>query len=80
MKITDDMLKIAVAKTVEAGLLPRRALKEDFEQAQHLMRMILESAFDTMPIAVNMESENDSAEPATHLASIRNDLLAVDLL
>ncbi|MGV3743272.1 MAG: hypothetical protein ACO1NO_13290 [Burkholderiaceae bacterium] len=41
------MLKVAVAKSVEAGLLPRRALKEDFQDAQILMRAILQSTLDS---------------------------------
>ena len=47
MNITDEMLKTAVVKSVEAGLLPRRALREEFEDAQEIMRMILQSALNS---------------------------------
>jgi hypothetical protein len=48
--ITDQMLKHAVVKSVEAGLLPRRALREEFDDAQNLMRMILQSALSNTGI------------------------------
>ncbi|MDQ9170726.1 hypothetical protein Q8A64_09930 [Oxalobacteraceae bacterium R-40] len=47
MNITDEMLKAAIAKSVEAGLLPRRALREEFDDAQEVMRSILQSALDS---------------------------------
>jgi hypothetical protein len=56
MTITDEMLKIAILKSVEAGLLPRRALKEDFPDAQEMMHAILYSALQRSP-ANNMDAE-----------------------
>jgi hypothetical protein len=47
LNITDEMLKAAITKSVEAGLLPRRALREEFNDAQEVMRSILECALDT---------------------------------
>lgn len=47
MSITDEMLKAAIIKSVEAGLLPRRALKEDFPHAQEIMHAILSSALQS---------------------------------
>lgn len=76
MEITNEMLKVAITKSVEAGLLPRRALKEEFEEAQKLMRMILQSAFDSMLIAADMEIEDDAAEPAAHSSALKNKSLA----
>jgi hypothetical protein len=46
MDITDDILKVAITKSVEAGLLPRRALKEDFQDAKEMMKTILECVFE----------------------------------
>lgn len=46
MDITDDILKVAITKSVEAGLLPRRALKEDFQDAKDMMRAILQCVFE----------------------------------
>lgn len=79
MEITNEMLKVAITKSVEAGLLPRRALKEEFEEAQKLMRMILQSAFDNMLVAADMEIETDTAEPAAHCSSKPTKSLAFDL-
>ncbi|HJV80435.1 hypothetical protein [Noviherbaspirillum sp.] len=44
MNITDDMLTAAITKAVEAGLLPRRSLREDIAEARLLMRDILKAA------------------------------------
>ncbi|HJV87698.1 MAG TPA: hypothetical protein VJ698_19670 [Noviherbaspirillum sp.] len=46
MKITDEMLTAAVTKAVEAGLLPRRSLKDDIAEARMLMHEILSAALD----------------------------------
>ncbi len=46
MKITDEMLTAAVTKAVEAGMLPRRSLKDDATEARLLMREILNAALD----------------------------------
>lgn len=65
MHITDEMLKIAVTKSVEAGLLPRRALKEDFLDAQEIMRMILQSALSELSYANTTQSTKKSSGAST---------------
>lgn len=64
MDITDQMLKLAVVKSVEAGLLPRRALREEFEDAQNLMRMILQSALN----GGSLSQEDDLPQEKTRSA------------
>ncbi|WP_136419202.1 hypothetical protein [Herbaspirillum sp. ST 5-3] len=48
MNITDEMLTAAITKAVEAGLLPRRSLREDITEARLLMRDILKAALAPM--------------------------------
>lgn len=72
MDITDQMLKLAVAKSVEAGLLPRRALREDFDDARNMMRAILQSALSPVSppgesVAPNQNARSDVAY--SHAAS-----------
>lgn len=71
MDITDQMLKLAVVKSVEAGLLPRRALREEFEDAQNLMRMILQSALsgDSLPEEDDLLQENKRSTQAFSASS-----------
>jgi hypothetical protein len=61
MVITDEMLKVAIIKSVEAGLLPRRALKEDFPDAQNIMHAILSSTLQS----------SSAKNPATDILQIR---------
>lgn len=68
MDITDQMLKRAVVKGVEAGLLPRRALREEFDDAQNLMRAILHSALNGAGLSdeqdlLQQTSTSDAAFP-----------------
>ena len=47
MKITREMLDVAVRKAVEAGLLPRHARGEDAATHEELIRFILQAALET---------------------------------
>ena len=60
MDITDEMLKVAITKSVEAGLLPRRALKEDFHDAKEIMRTILQCVFEKTEASLNSQICIDS--------------------
>jgi hypothetical protein len=74
MIITDEMLKVAIIKSVEAGLLPRRALKEDFPDAQNIMHTILSSALqsastkkpapDILQVKCNTEVQQTTTRPS----------------
>ncbi len=80
MRITEEMLKVAVVKSVEAGLLPRRALKEDFYDAQIMMRAILQSTLDSASDAGQSPFEpNKSSNAKAGPSSKKPKLLSVDL-
>lgn len=48
MDITDTMLQAAVRKAVEAGLLPRRACREDAKESRELMRLVVQAALGAL--------------------------------
>lgn len=48
MNLTNEVLEIAIAKSIEAGLLPRRASKEDLPQTQDMMRLILQPVVEAL--------------------------------
>lgn len=47
MLITDEMLQASVAKAVELGLFPRKAIPEDIATNKELMLEILECALQS---------------------------------
>ncbi len=47
MDISTEMIDAATAKAVEAGLFPRRALKEEHDEARAIMLDILQTALNT---------------------------------
>lgn len=49
MDITDAMLLAAVRKAVEAGLLPRRACRENTQENRELMRLVVQAALNALP-------------------------------
>lgn len=49
MDITDAMLLAAVRKAVEAGLLPRRACRENAQENRELMRLVVQAALNALP-------------------------------
>ncbi|HEV2610765.1 MAG TPA: hypothetical protein VGU61_10905 [Noviherbaspirillum sp.] len=46
MNISTEMIDAATAKAVEAGLFPRRALKEEHDEARAIMLDILQTALN----------------------------------
>jgi hypothetical protein len=48
MKITREMLDIAMKKAVEAGLLPRHARYEDVATHEELIRSMLQAALEAI--------------------------------
>lgn len=46
MKVTKHMLDAAMRKAVEAGLLPRSALREESFADREVIRLVLEAAID----------------------------------
>lgn len=46
MQVTDEMIRQAMKKAIEAGLLPRDALTSDTMGSQDLIREILQGALD----------------------------------
>jgi hypothetical protein len=46
MDISTEMIDAATAKAVEAGLFPRRALKEEHDEARAIMLDILQTALN----------------------------------
>jgi hypothetical protein len=60
LNITDDMLRAAVTKSVEAGLLPRRALREEFDDAQEVMRSILQCVLDSPHSAETADTHQEN--------------------
>lgn len=48
MKITREMLDVAVRKAVEAGLLPRHARGEDAATHEELIRFVLQAALEAV--------------------------------
>ena len=80
MHITEEMLKVAVAKSVEAGLLPRRALKEDFYDAQLMMRAILQSTLDSVGAAEQEPTEQGKPRvPKIEVSAKKRRLVPVEL-
>jgi hypothetical protein len=80
MNITEEMLKVAVTKSVEAGLLPRRALKEDFHDAQEMMRAILQSALDSPgPTEKKGITNSASSAPETAYSSRKSEFIPIQL-
>ncbi len=49
MKITNEMLQVAMKKAVEAGLLPRNACHENLYANRELIRFVLKAALDVAP-------------------------------
>lgn len=84
MIITDEMLKVAIIKSVEAGLLPRRALKEDFPDAQNIMHAILSSALqssstkNTTSDMLQIKHKTEVKQTAAH-SSKKEKFLSADL-
>ena len=57
MDISTEMIDAATAKAVEAGLFPRRALKEELDEARMIMFDILQAALsapqaETAPLSI----------------------------
>lgn len=69
MNITDQMLKRAILKSVEAGLLPRRALREEFDDAQEMMRAILQSALGSLSMPEENDAHSEKPLPEQSFAS-----------
>lgn len=46
MKVTREMLDVAMKKAVEAGLLPRHACDDDAATHEELIRHVLQAAFE----------------------------------
>lgn len=51
MKVTNDMLKAAIDKAIEAGLLPKYARRMESVAERELMKMVLQAALDARPPA-----------------------------
>ncbi len=49
MDITDEMLRAAVRKAVEAGLLPRNACRDEANESKEIMRLIVQAALSVGP-------------------------------
>ena len=49
MNITNDMLKAAIEKAIEAGLLPKYAKKTESVAEREVMKAVLQAAFDARP-------------------------------
>lgn len=79
MHITDEMLKIAVTKSVEAGLLPLRALKEDFHDAREIMRMVLQSALSELSYANTTQINKKPSAISTACQPKKSILLPIEL-
>lgn len=60
MKVTDDMVQVAVKKAVEAGLLPRDARHDQTRFYDGLMELILQAAFELA------EDEGEVMPPVFH--------------
>lgn len=48
MDITDQMVQAAIGKAIEAGLLPRNAVREDPRGSEALIRPIVQAVLATM--------------------------------
>lgn len=63
MKVTNEMVQVAVKKAVEAGLLPRHACREDAGSYQELIELILRAALDLAPAESPPVSPNPPVRP-----------------
>lgn len=57
MKVTNEMVQIAVKKAVEAGLLPRHACRDDTGTYQQLIELILQAALELVPAESDARSQ-----------------------
>ncbi|HEX7648720.1 MAG TPA: hypothetical protein VF450_15050 [Noviherbaspirillum sp.] len=71
MKVTKPMLDAAMRKAVEAGLLPREALRQESYADREVFRLILEAAIDTIEIAYPETSYRSKYPPLRRLARTR---------
>jgi hypothetical protein len=51
MKLTNDMLKAAIDKAVEAGLLPKYARRVESAAEREVMKLVIQAALDARPPA-----------------------------
>ena len=58
MKVTNNMLKAAVEKAVEAGLLPKYARRADSVVERELMKLVLQAALDARPVLAPGNAEH----------------------
>lgn len=63
MKVTNEMVQVAVKKAVEAGLLPRHACREDAGSYQELIELILRAALDLAPAESDPVSTSPPVRP-----------------
>jgi hypothetical protein len=71
MKVTKPMLDAAMRKAVEAGLLPREALRQESYADREVFRLILEAAIDTVKIAYPETSYRSIYPSSRQLARTR---------
>ena len=50
MKVTNDMLKAAIDKAVEAGLLPKYARRVESTAEREVMKLVIQAALDARPL------------------------------
>ncbi|HYC42382.1 MAG TPA: hypothetical protein VEB70_05295 [Noviherbaspirillum sp.] len=67
--VTEEMLDAALRKAVEAGLLPRNACREERQEYQELVRIVLQAAFEVAPPSVKVTRQG--AQPARSAISER---------
>ncbi|HJV82060.1 hypothetical protein [Noviherbaspirillum sp.] len=68
MRVTDEMVQVAVKKAVEAGLLPRHACREDTGSYQEIIELILRAALELAPTESDTVSQIFAGTPAEHSA------------
>ncbi|WP_292935251.1 hypothetical protein [Noviherbaspirillum sp.] len=68
MRVTDEMVQVAVKKAVEAGLLPRHACREDTGSYQELIELILRAALELAPAESDPVSQIFAGTPMEHSA------------
>ena len=49
MNVTNDMLKAAIEKAIEAGLLPKYARRPESVAEREVMKLVLQAALDAKP-------------------------------
>ena len=57
MNITNDMLRAAVEKAIEAGLLPKYARKPESVAEREVMKLVLQAALDARPEGISRIGE-----------------------